>query len=528
MANQTSFKNIPAGTKLIVLGDLYRKPYEGWNIVGYFRLPNHLTRRIPFPVDALMALSPGRTYPIEDSLLEPTGYKDKFILPSVNEWELSTFQELPESLKRMEEYGEQVVQQKVFRIKTSQYICWLPTIELAKKLYCYSAELVRVAMLEGNLNMVGRAYIKEENGYVDLTSSIPVSYLKRKAYRQYLAWLMFSDGVAESFCSIYEHKNKKTNTPEKYHRWTFNFKPPELKGVEISWCGYTSDDRKHIFVREITALAGLKAPELNAVHFTHPNDTVVDSKSRKQGNGGGRYKPEPTNHIIDTNYDPKSGNKHRMVDIPKTGFYFDRELNTYRKPVSGRAGGKGIPESVCEGDNIEDVGITESDRNGKNPRADFNALDDKKEAKYKFDEFWQVLDIISANNPDWDINFEVGHVPKGKSRKLYKIGARKRYYLHAHIQKSPDTVVHILEIELSDDRNLSTLMFRVKSKLSESEVINKVLLGLMNNCCSWDRATIEELTITRAYLDHPRDGSLSEQDRDKDWARRAIEKLNII
>ncbi|OUS06489.1 hypothetical protein A9Q81_02875 [Gammaproteobacteria bacterium 42_54_T18] len=523
------FKEIPSNSKLIMLGDLYKKPHQGWKIVTNFNLDNGDQIRKSFPIEVLPALFLGRLYPPKGNYWKRTGFTGKFILPPVAKWRRTTMADMPTPLKREGKYAEDVSRQKVYRIETIGRIYWLPVIELARKLHFYSAELTRSAVLEGNLHLVGRARQVDDDGYIDLMSTMPVKYLNYSEYRRYLSWLMFDKGADKSFCSIYQHKNREMIENPDHLRWTFDFNPPDISGVELSWSGFKPTDSEHCFIREITALSGIKAPNLNAVYFTHPDDIAIDpEKNQEKGKKRGRYKSTPDNHVVDTEETPNSRNRHRMLTIPQTGFHFDSELKTQRNPRLELIGIKGVLEDSDETNDTETVGVTESDLNGKNPRADFNALEEKEEGKASFTEFKQVIKHVREKKPKWKISERIAYVPQGNSRKLYKIGDRRRCYLHVKVTLDESTTIHILDIELSDGRSLSTLLLRFDNRLSEKEAIYDTLVSLMNNACNWSRKQVYEISVARKFLSHPKVLDMANEETIVSWSKRMFDSLTDL
>ncbi|MCW8930090.1 MAG: Tn7-like element transposition protein TnsE [Gammaproteobacteria bacterium] len=531
MAYQTYFKQVPDNSKLVLLGDFFKKRNGDWRVVAYFQLESGGRIKKAFPIDALPFLTPGSHFPPENIIKNINGYKGTFVLPSMEQWQKTTLSEMPNELKRMQEYKEQVSTQVVYKLKVDGYSYWLPVIELARRLHFNSSELVRTAFLEGTTKTLARVGLVDWQGRIDFMPNVPVAYINSPEYRKYFAWLMFDEGVEDSFCSIFKYKNRNTQQYNDHDRWTFDFIPPSLSAVELSWSGFTTRDQKHRYIREITSLAGVKAPKVDSVIFSHPEDYKADSiENNTKEKTSTTSKGKPNNIEIDTELTPTSGNKHRIIHISKSGLHFDLEIDTRRCPRHYKLMPEGTESVLDEIQEDEIVGITEGDKTGKKPRADFDIM---KEPEHldgidKFDVFKQLLLKLSEKKTKWKISIHIERIPKGRSRTLYKIDGRHRNYLHAIIQKNQDTQVHILEVELAKGDSLSTLICRIKSDLNISEVIETTLTDLINNSLSWKRKNIHEVTISRAFLGHPDHKIIHEKETLESWVKRAIINIKSV
>ena len=530
---------IPNGSKLVLIGDWYKKPGNDWYVACYFSGGDQRPFNKGFPVDLLPALIPGTVYPRTSAKNEAKGYTGVFKVPSIAGWKKCRYIELPRSLRRLRKFSNQIADQFVYRMEVKDRIYWLPAIELARMLFFHSSEVVRAAVYQGNTWQLAKADQKDWIGEVAFSSNVPVSYLNSLQFRKFFAWLLFDEDADESFCSIFGRLNVGANLHDGVERWTFDFQPPDLGTSEISWAGYTGRDtlgeQHHCYIREIRAIAGVPAPELEAVVFSHPDDVlflVNEPKDSESGNEANTRKQ--TSRVvpkeIDPHHPPKPGKKRHLLQISPAGFHFDAEIDLRRSPRHIR----GLPEAEMpdleEIQEEESLGITEGSDHGSKPRADIDNLEKPEliDAPEKIVFFKTMLEQLGANY-DWKIDTDTDDVPRKSCRSAHLVGGRPRKYTHAVVQRDETTEVQILEIELTAQETLSTLFFRTTHS---QDAVKKILDALMTNDTSkkykamqWKRESNAEHTIARHYLEHPDKKIKSEVEALESWVARAADKI---
>ncbi|WP_163836300.1 Tn7-like element transposition protein TnsE [Spartinivicinus ruber] len=530
MASNTYFKGIPEGSKLLLLGDLYRKPSEGWKIVAYFLTPENQPLRKAFPIDAIPALTVGSIFPITSDNQAITGYRGRFILPPTHLWQQKTYKDMPGSLQRMSEYYDQLKDQVVFCIESEHKIYWLPSLELARRLHLCSAELVRVAMLEGTTRSIANVSKTNWEGTINLMPDIPIAYLNNQEYRKYFTWLLFNNDAENSFCSIYRHQNKEARIESGVERWSFNFTPPSLEGCEISWSGFTDGEQNHHYIRRIQSIAGLPSPPLEKVWFSHPDDQIVitDSENKTDRTRTTEQTKASEKNEIDPDATPRPTNKHRLLTVSPAGLHFDLEIDMKRSPRHVQFLPAGEQSDVEEKELEDSVGITQSDATGTVPRADIDTRieSDLVEAQDKFTLFHKLLEQLEQKH-SWKSTVQTGNVPRCNCKTAHLIDGRERQYSFVTLQRDENTIVYLLEIELKPEQSLSTLIYRA-DPAEECNLKDQILKDLMSNSVKWERRNITEQTVSRYYLDHPDKKIKNEDEALESWVARAAYKINLI
>lgn len=526
----------------MMIGDWFRKPGKGWFVTCYFVDTNNQTFRKGVPIDLLPALTTGTTYPRVSIENKAKGYTGTFRLPEMVDWQTCFYFDLPIQLKRLHDVSDQMEGQLLFKLDDADSTYWLPFSELARMLFFQSAEVTRSAVYEGNTWQIAKASESNWVGNVEFSSNVPVSYLNSIQFRKFFAWMLFSDDAQNSFSSVFTYLNREAAVVEGNERWTFNFAPPDLGDVELSWVGYAEtigeeNKRRHCYIREIRSLAGLPAPLVERVMFSHPDDKLVIESDKDGEEDPETQKPQPPKNNPDT-IDPDNPTEHKkkryLLKITSTGFHFDTEIDLRRSPRQVNALPKGEkPDLEEEQPDDSDIGVTEGEKGGKNRRGDINNLEDNEslEAPEKLAVFQEMLSDL-AKKQGWDITSEIGEVPKMRCRSAHLVDGRARKYCFATVIRDVTSKAYILEIELTEKESLSTLFFRTKNiELTRSTILNELMTSnasLNHKAMQWKRKMIAESTLSRFYLEHPDQKILNDSETLESWVARAADRIGRL
>lgn len=537
-----SLNSVPQGSKLILVGDWYIKPGEGWYVACYFLNEDHQPFRRGFPVDLLPALIPGTVYPRTASQNEAKGYTGTFKVSAMSHWEKCSYSDLPSTLRRLHYFSNEIRDQVVYRLEIEEWVYWLPATELARMLFFHSSEVVRAAAYQGNTWQLAKAYKEGWVGKVTFSSNVPASYLNSNQFRKFFAWLLFDSDAEQSFGSIFRTLNEGSYLFDNVERWTFDFQPPDLSACEISWSGYTGSgtlaEQDQCYIREVRSIAGVSTPDLEEVYFSHPDDVLFLEKEpgdSESGEDEKPRKPEPkvSPKEIDPHNPPKASKKRYLVRVSPGGFHFDTEIDLRRSPRQVRALPKGVTPDLEEIQEEETLGITEGCDHGSIPRTDIDNLEKPElvDAPEKIAFFQTMLQHLEANH-DWSIETQTGNVPKKRCRTAHLIDNRARKYCHASVRRDDTTVVQVLEIELDGDESLSTFLYRSDNS---QETLGQLLDALMRSESSpkrsamqWKKKFNAEVTRARLYLDHPDKKIKSEAEALESWIARAAAKIHSL
>jgi hypothetical protein len=545
--DEIGIRGIPKGSKLMILGDWYRRPGQEWKIVCYFHNQEQGYFREALPIDLLPALAVGTHFPRTSTENKAQGWTETIILPEQAEWRRMTYRDVPESLQRAHEFSGQFENGIVYRILSGGKVYWLPAIELARMLFFHSAEVTRAAVDQGNTWQLGKAWATDWIGNVVLSSNTPVRYINSLQYRKFFTWLFFDSDVENSFGSIFQHIHSYSTVNIDADRWIFDFMPPDISQCEIFFSGFTGREPEgnHVYIREIRAISGLTPPDLDIVYFSHPDDILFVQKEPEEGEE--KKPPLPSKPPVnvkefDPKNRPKASKRRHYVKVGRMGLNFEVELDTRRSP---RQVQMLPPNTLPELDENEEqkpeelAGIREGSDTGKGPRAEIDNLEppDKIDAPEKIVFFQAMLQKLEAEY-GWRIETLIGNVPKKRCRSQHLVDGRARSYCYAMIFRDETTIIQLLEIELTnktkkngdkEPESLSTLFFRTKDNTSiYLNILDELMTSYKDqglNAMNWKRKLITEKTYAREYLGHPENKIKSEEGAMESWVARAAQKV---
>ena len=168
-------------------------------------------------------------------------------------------------------------------------------------------------------------------------------------------------------------------------------------------------------------------------------------------------------------------------------------------------------------------------------QSDYDCIDESGYEEQKFNDICDVTQYIHEANPDWVFSSWKIDLPtvsqkksKKKGYKFYCIGNKRRQCYCARIEILSSKILFFLEIDLSDNRKLSTLILQLKdNSCEENVVINGILRDLVRNAGHWNRAKIDKVAETRSYCNHPSGKSLNKSNETIDvWAIRLMREIN--
>lgn len=544
--DEIGIRGIPKESKLILLGDWYQNPGQEWKVICYFYRDDLGYFRKGLPIDLLPALVPGTVFPRISTENKAQGWTETIMLPQQDSWKKVDFRQLPRTLKRVDDFSEQFDNCVLYRIETDEKLYWLPIAEVARMLFFHSSEVVRAAVYQGNTWQLGKSWSDDWVGNVELSTNIPVRYMNSLQYRKFFTWLFFDSDTQDSFGSIFQSINQNSIIENGADRWTFDFTPPNLSHCEISLAGYTGrePEENQVFIREIRSVSGLKAPDLDVVFYSHPDDHLLLTKEPEYSEKNPKPSSKPPVDIreLDPDTNPKSSKKRYSIKLGRSGLNFDVELDTRRSPRHVKA----LPsQSEPELEEIEEqtpeelASLQQGSDTGKGLKADVDNLDPPVlvDAPEKIMFFQSMLQKLEEEHV-WQIESIIGDVPKKRCRSQHLVGGRPRRYCHAVIKRDKSTTIQILEIELTskpkkdgtlEAESLSTLFFRaVDTSVTFQRILDELMTAYKDeglSAMSWKRRFISQNTSVRAYLGHPDNKIKSEQDALDSWVSRAAEKV---
>lgn len=520
------FLQIPDNSTLFSFGHCFLGDDDNWNITAFFKTPSNVITRADLAVEALPALALGRVYSKQKIKVQ---HRDMLytVLPPTATWEKCTIKDVPSRLFKPH-YFDECKNQKVYKINIEGRTIWLPVIELARVLFLKTAENTRCAFYEPNLLTLANTVSSPDLTLIRLAKHYPRKLLDSRAHREYLAWLLLNPEATNSFCSMYQYKYKNSFDFMKSLHWTFDFSPIELDGVTMN-C-YVGQLQDEFFIYEVRSLARIPTTKNHSnIVIEHPED--IRHKRTKRGEADKKEasrdkKDFHVNPYIDDREAPSVHSKHRVVDIPRGRLYFDALMEAERHFTEVEVDeGKGSESSDTKNKETINLGITEGDSNKKSRKTDFQTLPEPAAPPTDFFKHIRAaLAHIKSKQRSWKINEITGLLSHEKPKPFLKVAGSNRRYLCGEIEVLPDTVITILEIDLSDKRGLSTLVMRLPP--DEDEAIGNILDALVGKSGHWDRDLVNDLTDMCTYVAHPKElSNETPTEVYENWAVRILREL---
>lgn len=509
MEVHASFRKIPDDAKLIRFGNCFRYNNANWNIGCEFELPDKAIQNITLSIECLPALAIGRQYK-KGAIVRPKGRIAEIDLPPISAWSVRRYEDYHKFTSRSD-LAKDAANQYVFRFKLNDYYVWLPSIELARALFLKTAISTRVAFTEANLNRLIDVVVDGTTATLRLSEFYPHKLLDVKAHQSYLAWLMLNQPVLHSYLSIFRTKFEKAYNGSSFQSWAFHFEPFELENVFIR--AYTRIHGQNIFIEEISSVANLPVnKDFELINFDHPLDIKLEAEPVESSKISSRVKPNKDKFDPEVVEDEAASNetRARVLSVPKGALYFNEVINTqriFKIKIVETSGGGTVGEST--GERVRLLSVREGQGKGKHTSADFQSIAGEDSGETTFFTYirkalseLREIEHLGVSN----IEIKLGTLPTASAKRfLYIRPSLKRSFLYAEIEIVGGDSLHLLEIDLSDDHSLTTLIFRQKSKDDVHQTIFDILAELVNNSGRWDRRLISKQTLMQAYVMHPKD-----------------------
>jgi len=527
------FKDIPTDAKLLAIGNHFRRSgdRQQWRVAAYFRdhQGEELTRNLA--VEALCVMGLGRQFvQLEGEPYRSGGFKQEFSLPPVASWQERRLGDCPRLSRRLALRGE-VADQKCFVFDTGGITVWLPKFELARKLFFHAGFLVRAAYQPSGLDIIFNVKQDDEEAvhiHTPAKTGAPVSTLKKKAYRDLLAWLLLNENVRRSFNSIWMRLNRDLRDRNGYQRWQFDFSPPNtLDGVKVIARGpYDSDDRE-MLIWEISALQGLDArTSEKEIYFYHPS---LKLPVRGTGEGRGGSGTQGADVIeVDTEQEPDEAKERQTIELPMEDIVFSNSATTKLAYNGKKAGilGQEDQGELAGPINSKVLGIGDDVIGGSIAPGEYQQLEAaEKQYSNRFVMLKQIIRQIAGESGEKLslLELKVQPLPQLPRCSYHKMeDEQPRCYLTAKFRLEDGRERYILEIDTSDNKKkLSTRIVGFKSGVEINNRIEKIIKGVVKSSLSWPRNMNKECEVL--YLvHHPK-----ESESDMYEARMAGWKLRL-
>ncbi|WP_395949201.1 Tn7-like element transposition protein TnsE [Aeromonas mytilicola subsp. aquatica] len=527
------FRQIPKDAKLLAVGNFFRanSSEAPWRLASIFSQKNEMEQR-QFGLEMSCILGIGREFVAEDEVpYRSNGFQKKLKLPPIAEWREKLLGECPRLAKRLARNSE-VASQRCFVFEADGLTVWLPKFELARKLFFHAGFLARSAFEPSGLDMIFSVQRDQDAIHIHTPAKtgVPARLLQMESYRDLFSWLLLSEGVKQSFESIWRCLNQERfSSGGRYTRWQFNFDPPAtISGASMEVLGPLDWDSKEILVWEIKTLQGLELNCFQPILFHHPA-----LKLSVSGEGGGTRNPSSSSDdiILDGEEDTDEDKDRQLLDLPMEGLSFRGQRHTravYQGQRASRFGQK-LEGEELPGDGIL-LGLCDDVTGGEIPPTELQQLEgqqeEQQEAEVFPNRFESLKEIIKqiAKQPDIEsVAMEVEPLPQVLRRSYHKMeDGSHRCYLKAHFKLKNGQEKFLLEVDTSDNKKrLSTRIVRMRPGVNPSQAILQILKDTVQASLRWP-VSIETFCDVNEPIHHPKEDFNNLTVRQQSWLQRLL------
>ena len=474
------YRHLPKGRyTLVYLGNLFFKPDQGWHVAVWLeseagRLSSH-----SFRLEALPDLRVGQQF--ENGVVLPAAADRTFdvTLPPVSFWRTEPAGKvIPSTLWPLFSERE-LCQQNVFVISQwgREYV--LPVIELARALLVPKKVVAKHLLTPSGLN--GLALVQENQllpgqTEVKFKTDAPLYLIDDPHCRKNLVWMLRHGPPRKLFNSVYQRMVTQQNntTGASYKRFIFDIDAPELAGVVLKYSGPIRGST--VFIREIVGFSNLPAIDSKTWIF-HPAKKEPVSPEPSQNSESNVSTPTPANLEIDEQEeDSGTGGHNRFVDVRSVPFDFAVEPETEVIYNSSQSAAGGNKKSVRPFETEETIAgsLGDPSKDSQLKPVEYGYIHssshDKSGGLKLFEEVARELARING----WRLTMLYFELPNVSRSNFKLIENRPRQAGLATFQLPNGLTKHLLEVQISDGRYLSTLLLTTDQPVAREEYIKKV------------------------------------------------------
>jgi len=526
------FKGVEKDSVIREIGSLYRsRDSSDWNI-NVNLTPGQSKKS--FGVSQIPILSRRRVLNATDQV-RPAGFQTDVEIENTRSWHVELIESCPiRSVSRQEDRQQWCF---VFDWKNTRY--YLPQLELARVLFFHHAYLVRLSLIQKGLSQ--EFDVQRNDGLSEAlvnilpTCTLPLYVRGDYSLRRALAWILLDQSARSSYESIARNQLQQGYNTKKHRVWRFQFEPPPLSGVKLTFRGHFDMKQGVFFVYEVDGIFNLKSDCPSCVDFVDPRFSENRSGDGSATSAKPSLSSEPE---IDDDQDPCADHSEIRIAAKIVTIEFVNPIQTNRisksKTHAGsprlEGGNTDLPDNT-----LTEISTDEASNQGTVPSADYDGLDDTSEDTslyaVKFRLFDEMVDKLMTLPDCSRKHRKIRKLPsiEGYSKQLLADG-NPRCLLIQLISKS-DEVYALLEVDTSDNKNsLSTLVLKKASSSTDwNECIGELEARLVKRSLVWPTSFLDVVfgcQCKRVAHQKILDNTLLDQDSTLRWAERVYQELN--
>ena len=410
----------------------------------------------------------------------------------------------------------------------------IPKVELARILFFHSTYLTLSSLEERALERDFKIEELNDKYVINVMPhcSIPAASFASPSFRSYLAWILLNPMIRQSYESIYKSFNQNRFRKGIWHKWDFNFEPPNLQNFSMQIKGKFLN-KYNFDVHEITGLHRIESGITKPIEF-HGNIFIEEIRSvnevdkDKESNNNNQFLE--INDIENSSSDLQP----HIINAPKVAFEFLQPIFSKIKPekMVNKTTVKPINNNgkAEKGGLMTTVATDEATILGTVRKGDFDNTDDRsnKDLLYRqnFEDLLKALRGVDIQ----DINDDYLELPYIPRYQLHmKSDGNERNVLQATFSFKGQKFA-LFEIDTTDyikrKKRLSTLIIALNDGGFERASL-EFLQGIIKNSLRWPKVNFGK----KANLSHPQGFYTGKSDSKimiENWSQRIEKVLNQL
>lgn len=361
---------------------------------------------------------------------------------------------------------------------------WVPCIELIRSFLAINKQLAYLLLEPSGLSRICTSNLEQEQVTINFTKEVPVTSLNNVFITRVATVLHHSDWW-NSWQQVWNRSVKNSNSSTVYSRLFCC--PPIIENS--TWSVRGIETEKGFFVLEVLSFRTKGELPFSEVVYTHPRlsystGIIVPEGGKGSRNGTGTREESNTEGEIESNTKPPRNSKSpRQESIRVMKVVFGNKLRIVGKGTEGKPKIKRsedpTPPKKLASQSKGPVPVSMDDQagTGEIQAAEFKPIEMLASVPAGLKAFVAAVKKISTAKVGCTIE------PVPDDSPLAKLGEEHRYFALVHIVGV--YAGYILEVDSSDGREISTVVFSTLHDKSSLNTVNSLLTKCLSKKGHW-------------------------------------------
>ncbi len=547
------FTKWPFDEREIVTLHWLRSPFmygenKQWYLTALFRRENNKVVGLDLPWGILPLLKIGGQYVDGKACNNYTGYSLCFDLSTKVTVDINKAADvIPDSLYSL--YNNKDYNERCVVIRDNDMTVIVPCLEVIRSFFVIDKTLAHAILRPDSFTEICTSEYDENKGRVDISFSnkVPYSVITQSLVKR-LALILYDNYWNASWSQVCNIKKERGEEDWPFCR--VECPPPVFS--DCSWNVRAIQNERNIFVLEIVGVTPNKPFPFEEIRYTHPRSHDGHEASPSSSVKIPKSKPK-NERILSINQDGLSA---KNITNPQTNrfkasfFDYSNDIviteitlgsilsqdegdpeiempdNESAEPeiteavsirstsvVSEDDHSTGMDEQTSSRSEVQQVSFDDESGFGEIKAAEFVPIENTRQIPRSFENFIDAIRVISKdqveNEADFEAHYIIRDIPENSPLSKINKEENRQYSLVRLLY--PDKSRYILEIDVSDEHEISTIIFKIVSG-NLWTIVEKILVEYMSASGCWDREKLNsDDSITYHLSRHRTAGLLSKR-----------------